>query len=70
MTTYTVYFNTTDYPGLYVIRKFLIEPGKVTPLQIIAVSSDYAKAINEIPPGFHAIQRDKSDDPVIIETWI
>jgi hypothetical protein len=68
---YVVYFNTRDYPGLYVVRRWTIRPGHTAadakPLALVP-SLEAARAA--FPPGLYRIDRSQQDDPVIVESWI
>lgn len=71
---WTLYKNTTDYPGEYVARRF--EYDKATPDHFshadINVVREWIKtqalALGVYAP--HRFPRSQIDDPVIIETWL
>lgn len=71
MTIWVVYFNPSDFPGLYVLRaqrpcsngEIEKSPG--------ALTADTLDEIRElIPPGLTRIPRFPEDDPVIVECWL
>lgn len=61
-----VYDNPRDYPGQYVARLF--EDGRPTAKHVTGDTLQQVRAY--IPADLVAIQRDKLDDPCIVETWI
>lgn len=70
MPLFTVYYSPTDFPGKYVVRLF---DGPL-PTRLLAVKDtleDARAAIPQGPPlGFVRTERSKTDDPVILESWI
>lgn len=68
----TVYFNPSDFPGLYVVRKFRVEG--LDKVFVDAEPLGTAETLQEvrklIPPTFFKIGRNPNDDPVIVEVWI
>lgn len=67
----TVYKNSTkDYPGKFVARLFMIEPGEVRYTRYIMLSDDLAKIRREIPPNMTRMLPHSNDDPVVLETWL
>lgn len=62
--------NTTDFPGLYTVRRHVIGAGTVTPDRIIGHAKTLEEARKLVPPGLSRIDRDQSDDPVILECWL
>lgn len=70
--TFTIYRNPRDFPGKYVVRKWLIVKGVEGP---VPTEDKYvADTIEEvrlrIPSGFVRIERMMEDDPVIVESWV
>lgn len=62
-----IYYNTSDFPGLYVARLFDIN--KPTPYMVKAQTME--ELYERLPLGnMVKIQRAPCDDPVIVETWI
>lgn len=68
---WTVYHNTSDYPGLYVVRRLVLEPGggMVKDVQPSYVGASLDEARDAIPPGLYRQDRNPNDDPVIVEVW-
>ena len=63
---YTVYFNPSDYPGLYVVRKFKGE----RPTDELYTGKTIEDVRLKIPEDKRQIGRMPGDDPVIVETWL
>lgn len=64
---YTIYWNPSDYPNKYVVRKWFLErPGPV-----IGTTESLDKARALLPDGVNTnLKRFGMDDPVIVETWV
>lgn len=70
MEMYTVYRDPLDYPGKFVVRRFTIGPGVVTPMQPVFAVGDSLEAVRQrLPEGLMCSARCAEDDPVIVETW-
>jgi len=70
MIIFTVYENPKDYPGKFVIRRFV---GTVPDQQPTAVSDTLQGAradLLKIHPHLVHLSRRAGDDPVIVETWL
>ena len=67
---YTIYFNTRECPGEYMVREWFVYPGRVEPGKIIKRSRTLHAARNVIPKGLTKVVRSPGDDTCIIETWI
>lgn len=63
---YTVYFDTKDYPGRYVVRLFATD--KPTTWARSAETLDEVRAL--IPPGLVRLLRHPDDEPTIVEVWL
>lgn len=78
LSIYTVYFNTTDFPGLFVARRFEAWPGMVNATKDHHAADDIEAVrgwIREhsIGRGFLAdvcMGRQPMDDPPIVESWM
>lgn len=67
----TVYYNTMDYPGVYVARVFHIQNGMHWATKIILGPKKTLEEIRQlIPEGMVKLERDMNDDKNIIECWI
>lgn len=67
---WTIYWNPKDYPELYVVRKFFVAGGIVTPGAVGAVTKNLDVARASIPPECVRISPEPNDDQVIVESWI
>lgn len=69
LTTYTIYENPDDAPGLFVVRKWVVSGGGPQ-----AMEAENFQTLGEarlaIPPGFVNMGRDENDDEKIVESWI
>lgn len=66
---WTITANPSDCPGRYVARLHLTLPAPVVTNQaMVADTLHELRAM--LPPGLICFQRDPSDDPVIVETWL
>lgn len=71
MEHYVIYSSPADFPGQFVVRRWLIAGGRCRPDGApIAVTCDLAAARGAIPDGFTCLGRFPGDDPVIVEVWI
>ena len=70
MELYVVYFNPSDYPGMYVVRRQVAGRGTVTPdRRPLGVSTTLDQVRCSLPPGLTLIPRHPDDDPCIVEVW-
>lgn len=63
---WTVYKHPSDYPGLFVARKWL----DMLPTQEVLFAPTLNALYAQIPPGLWRFPRDTRDDPVIVEVWL
>lgn len=71
--TYVVYFNPSDYPGKFVVRRQTAHGATgevIADPQALYIGDDYEDAIRALPDGLTNIGRYAQDDPVIYEVWI
>ena len=71
MVQWTIYDHPKDYPDKFVVRQWIITPGKVTRGDVIMASPDLEsirKFLRSL--GLQALERDLEDDPTIVETWL
>lgn len=70
MKVYTIYFNPSDFPGLYVLRVYDTSSGA----PVAEKHQETANTLEEIrgflPAELVNIGRFENDDPVIVECWI
>ena len=70
MEVYVVYYDPSDYPGLYVVRRQVAGRGTVTTdREPLTVAKTLKEARQCIPAGLERFQPSPDDDPVIVETW-
>lgn len=70
---YTLYFNPTDYPDKYVIRRFLIMPEVSYPVpdeNVLIVAATRELAEEHIHKSLVWMPRHKDDDEKILGTWM
>jgi hypothetical protein len=67
---YAIFEKPKDYPHGWVIRKFLIEAGKVTPTDQWWTANSLEEARSHVPSGLTKIVRQPGDPPFLVETWI
>lgn len=73
MTLWAIYASPRDYPGKYVVRRWILRRGtKLPPLPepdpAITDSLDQARA--SIPPGRQRLERTDDDVTSLVESWI
>lgn len=67
---WTVYNSPEDYPGLFVVRKWLVTEGVETPTAEVFFADTLGAVRTLIPPGLVLVPRAELDDPVIVESWL
>jgi hypothetical protein len=71
MEQFVIYFNPTDYPGQYVVRRWEISTEGLRPdPEPRAVVSSLAAARAAVPPGFVGFGRFPGDEPQVVEVWL
>lgn len=66
---WTLYSSPDDYPGLFVVREFLVEDGRPSPGRVLAITKNINIARASIRPDAVCVGRDPGDDLAIVETW-
>jgi hypothetical protein len=66
---YTVYWNPSDFPGKFVVRRWTVTTFEPEPKEIIAISPSLDEVREKIPPNLHCEKRWRGDDPAILEVW-
>lgn len=67
---FTVYENPKDYPGKFVIRRWIgMDPDR-EPVAVGDTLAEVRAKLKELNPFLVRLERDQFDDPVILETWI
>lgn len=69
--TYAIYKNPSDYPGRFVLRKWIVLKGETNPaagaFPVCVGTLEECRAA--LPAGLHRIVP-KGGDPVIVEEWV
>jgi hypothetical protein len=70
---WTVYESPSDFPGLYVVRRWGVLSGAHGPVtngeaQTFATLAEARAPLQE--QGLYRIPRDVTDDPCIVESWV
>ena len=65
---YVIYDHPRDYPGHFVVRRWLIEPGTCKPSEAM-IYGTLEEARRSIPRDLVRIARSPEDDSCIVETW-
>lgn len=67
---FTVYESPKDYPGKFVIRRWIgMDPDR-EPVAVGDTLEDVRAELKKLNPYLVRLERDVLDDPVILETWI
>ena len=69
---WTIYHRPLDYPRHYAVRMWqVVDDSCMVHYKLVAGLYDtLEEARMDIPPGALCFDRDATDDPVIVETWI
>jgi hypothetical protein len=70
LNVYTVYRQPKDYPDGYVIRRHKVDKEGSAPTSEAAFGATLEEVRTHLPWGLYRIDRDPSDDPCIVESWI
>lgn len=63
---WVVYDNPTDFPGLFIARKWVGE----TPTQELLQAETLEQLRAKLPQGLVRLDRHSGDDAKIVETWL
>lgn len=66
---FTVYFNPSDYPGLYVLRRHVAVDGEARADPECVTGKTLDEVRRHIPPDRNRIARHPQDEPQIVESW-
>lgn len=71
LAVYVIYGpDTSDHPGVYVVRRWTIEDGRMRPdAEPIGLADDLAAARRLVPSGHHRLPHGTGDGSTIVETW-
>ena len=68
---YTIYYDALDYPGMYVVRKWIVDSGPLPQPDVLigapVKSLDAARA--QVPAGLICLPHTPGDERQIVETW-
>lgn len=70
---FTIYFNPTDYPNRYVVRRFVIFPNMADPVADptpTRICHSIQEARRAIPDGLVMMTRHPSDPLGVVESWV
>ncbi len=67
---YVVYWNPSDYPRKYVVRRWYVQGDVMMDLTPLKVSRTLDGARAVLPPGLTNLGRYSDDDPAIWEVWL
>lgn len=68
---FVIYSNTSDFPGKFVIREWVVACGQEFPkADPLVIADTLEEARKALPPGLTMIPRFNHDDPCIVEGWI
>lgn len=71
LSQFVIYWNPADYPGQYVIRRWLIRVGAAVPGKVACLCESLELARSVFGwAGLVCLARSPGDDPVIVETWM
>jgi len=70
MVQYAIYENPSDFPGQFVVRKWIISAGEAVPTNEHWTAKTLEEARGHVPPWLACLTRSPEDDPVIVEVWI
>jgi hypothetical protein len=65
---WTICDDPSDHPGKYTARPYSARRGQ--PDEFLLVADTYAEILGMLPAGLVRLERDPSDPPVIVESWI
>ncbi len=66
MEIFVVYNNPSDFPGMYVLRRWVGDKADPEPIMVGTLE----EVRRSVPDGKVMLSRCPDDDPCILETWI
>jgi hypothetical protein len=60
----------SDHPGSFVVRQWFLEASGVQTSTGVSLHPDLKAARSVIPLGYYRLEPDRTDDPVIVESWV
>ncbi len=71
LSSYVIYQNTKDYPGVFCCRRHEIHSGFTAAAELIGTADTLEAMREKLPsPYLYCVPRSPQDDPVIVETWL
>lgn len=71
MVVWTIYERPADYRQGFVARRHEAYKDGTTAATLDAVYGDTLNAVRaKVPQGLYRIERDETDDPCIVESWL
>lgn len=72
MNVWVIYKNPSDFPGLFVVRRWESFYGIGNPIAdpVCRTAETLEAARNLIPDGLVLVARSPEDDPAVLETWL
>lgn len=70
LTLYVIYDHPKDFPNHFVVRRNHVNGTYRVVDSFCHVVDTIEQARECIPQGLYRFDRDESDDPVIVETWM
>jgi hypothetical protein len=67
---WVIYFDPTDYPEKWVVRRWDVGPGVARPQPQVAICDSLAAARGIVPFGLTRLDRAAADEPQIKEVWL
>ncbi len=67
---YAVYWDTEDFPGYFVVRRWEVPTFEPMPKEVIAIGRTIDAVREKIPPGLCCQSRQLGDDTCIVEVWL
>lgn len=68
--TWTIYYNPTDYPEKYVLRRRFVKDGTPTADENCTVCDCLEEARCHVPPGKVCLQEQWTEETPAVESWI
>lgn len=67
---FVIYNSPRDYPGKFVLRRWIIEAGISRPDDSAIIANALETVRAAVPLGMYRLERDPQDEPQIVESWI
>lgn len=69
LSLWTVYRRPLDHPDSFVARRWEIHP-EIAPTADVLLAHDLEALREMLPSGLVRLDRQPTDDPVIVESWV